>query len=81
MYITQHKYSIERLPEATLGGGKISPSFSFLNFFLLSISVVCRADIEFAPQHEVSEGLWHRLSRLAKNMPVIADEIVLFLLL
>jgi hypothetical protein len=22
MYITQHRYSIERLPEATLGGGK-----------------------------------------------------------
>lgn len=22
MYITQHKYSIERLPEATIGGGK-----------------------------------------------------------
>lgn len=23
MYITQHKYSIERLPEATIGGGKL----------------------------------------------------------
>ncbi|XXG89936.1 hypothetical protein AAC387_Pa12g1821 [Persea americana] len=23
MYITQHKYSIERLPEATIGGGRI----------------------------------------------------------
>lgn len=24
MYITQHKYSIERLPEATIGGGMIN---------------------------------------------------------
>ena len=24
MYITQHKYSIERLPEATIGGGMYS---------------------------------------------------------
>lgn len=23
MYITQHKYSIERLPEATMGGGML----------------------------------------------------------
>lgn len=23
MYITQHKYSIERLPEATIGGGRL----------------------------------------------------------
>lgn len=23
MYITQHKYSIERMPEATIGGGKL----------------------------------------------------------
>lgn len=25
MYITQHKYSIERLPEATIGGGRLNP--------------------------------------------------------
>lgn len=23
MYITKHKYSIERMPEATIGGGKL----------------------------------------------------------
>lgn len=29
MYITQHRYSIERLPEATIGGGWIGP-FQFI---------------------------------------------------
>lgn len=27
MYITQHKYSIERLPEATIGGGELNMPF------------------------------------------------------
>ncbi|KAK3024248.1 hypothetical protein RJ639_043624, partial [Escallonia herrerae] len=30
MYITQHKYSIERLPEATIGGGTVETAMIFL---------------------------------------------------
>ncbi|KAK3024494.1 hypothetical protein RJ639_043811, partial [Escallonia herrerae] len=30
MYITQHKYSIERLPEATIGGGTVETALIFL---------------------------------------------------
>lgn len=36
MYITQHKYSIERLPEATIGGGGshfiLSANFDMLSY-------------------------------------------------
>jgi U3 small nucleolar RNA-associated protein 24 len=37
MYITKHRYSIERLPEATIGGGKYS-EFSFLFFFNIPVA-------------------------------------------
>ncbi|MBA0560033.1 hypothetical protein Golob_016959, partial [Gossypium lobatum] len=33
MYITQHKYSIERLPEATIGGGKLHNIVIIIVFF------------------------------------------------
>jgi len=32
MYITKHRYSIERLPEATMGGGKYSCLGKFIMF-------------------------------------------------
>lgn len=34
MYITKHKYSIERMPEATIGGGVLTFLLSYRNLFV-----------------------------------------------
>lgn len=33
MFISQHQYSIERLPEATIGGGKYSDTEGLVTFY------------------------------------------------
>lgn len=42
MYITQHQYSIERLPEATIGGGKDSSTGLEEHVCYLQLQVVRR---------------------------------------
>lgn len=50
MYITKHRYSIERLPEATIGGGRIK--HLFINFIhckrshLLISSALCLSQLQ-----------------------------------
>lgn len=49
MYITKHKYSIERMPEATIGGGVLTFLLSYRKLFVqtkkkkksVSFSVLC----------------------------------------
>lgn len=51
MYITKHKYSIERLPEATIGGGKyIFRSFTYKKdtfFFFKKTESACLVDLPY----------------------------------
>lgn len=66
MYITQHKYSIERLPEATIGGGKL------LLFFLSRCQRVVLPDLASF------RALHHKAAFACRGKSVNRTVIVLF---
>ena len=56
MYITQHKYSIERLPEATIGGGKLDNKHALKLKNVLVISNFCFLEVSLKERKGIRDS-------------------------